>query len=184
MKYIDSIENKHRVVRVDRTPEFDSEEMSIANYLSLYPHGKYSQQIRGIVGDGGQKDYKERVDDRIETLKTLLFSAWKMCSVGSDGKEILVKYVFPYYYNDTNNYMFFLESIAYNNFYYLNGLTESTADINSDQFWAKTNLVFREVDFSEMLEHSKRRCDEAAEQRLIKLIEREGVIKVKDEENG
>lgn len=184
MKYVDSIENKHRVVRVDRMPEFDNEEMSIANYLSKYPNGKYSQQIRGIVGDGGQKDYKDRVDDRIETLKTLLFSTWKMCSVGADGREILVKYVFPYYYNDMNDYIFFLESIAYNNFYYINGLTESTADINNDQFWAKTNLVFRETDFSEMLEHSKRRCEEAAEQRLTKLIERDRLITVKDKENG
>lgn len=184
MKYVDAIENKHRVVTINREPSVDSEEMSIVDHLSKYPNGRYAQQIREIVGDDSQKDYYDCVEERISKIKSLLYSAWKLCSIDKDGDEILVKYVFPYDFNDTNNYLFYLESVAYNNFYHINGLTESTADIRYDQFWSKNDVVFREVDFSEMLEHSKRRCDEAAEKRLIKLIERDKVIKGKNEENG
>lgn len=174
MKYLDKIENKHRVVRIGKAPQYDGESHSIAQHLERFPNSELTKKIRQIVDAGAVEDYFNRVERRGEEFKALLFSTWKMCLVGKDGnKDVPIKYVFPYKYYDTNNYLFFLESIIYDNFFHINGLTESSADVTSDDFFARGELVFYEVDFTEMLEHAKQRCDEVAEARLIKIIERD-----------
>ena len=175
MKYIDSIENKHRVIRIGKAPQYNNERQSIANHLASFPNGVLTEKLREVVGDVGANDYFEQVNERCNQFKELLFSTWKMCIENrrGDGKESQIYYIFPYKYNDTNHYLFYLESPIYNNFYHINGLTESSADLTSGDFWAMADLVFYEVDFSEMLEHSKKRCEEAAEVRLTKIIERD-----------
>lgn len=172
MRYSDSIVNKHRVIKIGKAKEYEDERLSLSNHLKAYPNGKFTELIRQAVGDLGYKDYAAHVAEREKRFEELLMSTWKMCLVDKDGKnETPIKYIFPYKYIHTNSYLFYLESIIYNNFYHINGLTESNSDITSDDFFAQGNLVFYEVDFNEMLEHSKSRCDEAAETRLARIIE-------------
>ena len=175
MKYEDLIENKHRVIKIGKVKEHEDEKLSLLHHLEAFPYGKFTELIRQTVGDFGSNDYAAHVAEREKGFEELLMSTWKMCLVDKDGKkETPIKYIFPYKYFHTTSFLFYLESIIYNNFYNINGLTESSSDITSDDFFARGNLVFYEVDFSEMLEHSKRRCDEAAERRLVKLFERDG----------
>lgn len=172
MKYLDSIENKHRVIRIEKAPEYDGEALSIARHLEMYPNTDLTKKIRETVGPVVNTDeYFKRINDRAAEFKSLLMSTWKMCLVNKEGKESAIRYLFPYKYNDTNTYLFYLESIIYTNFYHINGLTESSADVTTDDFWTRQDTIFYEVDFSEMLEHAKKRCDEAAEERLRKIVE-------------
>lgn len=186
MKYADLIENKHRVIRIGKAPQYDNERQSIANHIASFPNGSLTEKLREVVGDVDANDYFDQVEERAKQFKGLLFSTWKMCLENRrDGKESPLYYIFPYKYNDTNHYLFYLESPIYNNFYHINGLTEGSADVTCGDFWARGDLVFYEVDFSEMLEHAKMRCDEAAEVRLTKIIERDlEIINDSNEQNG
>jgi len=176
MNYFDKVENKHRIITIDKRPEYDTEKISLLRHNELFPNGQFTERIKEMIGDTEPSGYFDMVKERNNKIKGLLFSTWKMYSKSEDGDEVAIRYIFPYKYNESNEYLFYLESPIYNNFYHINGLTESSADINNDNSWSRFRLVFREVDFSEMVEHSKMKCEEAAIVRLTKLIERDKLI--------
>lgn len=177
MNYFDKVENKHRVITINEKPEYNTERVCLLHYTESFPNGEFTERIKEMIGDMTSSDYFDKVRERENEIKGLLYSTWKMCAKSKDGKEVAVRYIFPYKYHDANEYLFYLEVPMYNNFYHINGLVESSADINNDNAWARLTHVFYEVDFSEMVEYAKAKCEEAAIVRLTKLIERDKVIK-------